>query len=197
MRADFAASLFSGYCCFFHVFVAPPMCMYSHSSPLACWLGGLYGYQPADVQPPADTAAPIQEMLALEHFPGWPRTAAPRETPADILLRPSDAAENDTEGHATVTDETRLARERGVALGLHLGDVPVPRGGQRVQRLEQHIREITDMIDAAGSLQGFVWTQLTDIQQEINGLLYFDRTPKLPLPTLRTIITSVGRNLGD
>jgi hypothetical protein len=53
------------------------------------------------------------------------------------------------------------------------------------------------MIDAAGSLQGFVWTQLTDIQQEINGLLYFDRTPKLPLPILRAIITSVGRNLGD
>lgn len=72
------------------------------------------------------------------------------------------------------------------------GDIP-----QSKEALEQHIREITDMIDAAGSLQGFVWTQLTDIQQEINGLLYFDRTPKLPLPILRAIITSVGRNLGD
>ncbi|HBR46270.1 MAG TPA: double-strand break repair helicase AddA [Afipia sp.] len=73
--------------------------------------------RPQDVQPPADTAAPIQEMLALEHFPGWLRTDAPRETPADILLRPSDAAENDTEGHATVTDETRLARERALKRG--------------------------------------------------------------------------------
>ena len=31
------------------------------------------------------------------------------------------------------------------------------------------------------TLQGFVWTQFTDIQQEVNGLLYFDRSPKLPL----------------
>jgi len=37
-----------------------------------------------------------------------------------------------------------------------------------------------------------VWTQLTDIQQEINGLLYFDRQPKLPLSTLRQIFSSIG-----
>jgi hypothetical protein len=30
-------------------------------------------------------------------------------------------------------------------------------------------------------LSGFVWTQLTDVQQEVNGLLYFDRTPKVPI----------------
>jgi len=33
-------------------------------------------------------------------------------------------------------------------------------------------------------LQGFVWMELTDVQQEINGLLYFDRQPKLPLAVL-------------
>lgn len=34
-------------------------------------------------------------------------------------------------------------------------------------------------------LSGFVWTQLTDVQQEINGLLYFDRTPKVPVEQIR------------
>ena len=59
--------------------------------------------------------------------------------------------------------------------------------------LEQDIRSITDMITAANVLQGFVWTQLTDVQQEVNGLLYFDRTPKLSLETLRAIFTAIGQ----
>ena len=67
------------------------------------------------------------------------------------------------------------------------GDIP-----QSEEALEQHIRQITDMIHAAGSLQGFVWTQLTDIQQEINGLLYFDRTPKLPLASINALMTGIG-----
>jgi hypothetical protein len=48
------------------------------------------------------------------------------------------------------------------------------------------------MIHAAPKLQGFVWTQFTDVQQEVNGLLYFDRTPKLPIETLHEIIASIG-----
>ena len=58
--------------------------------------------------------------------------------------------------------------------------------------LEEAIREIAQMIRAASTLQGFVWTQFTDVQQEVNGLLYFDRTPKLPIETLREIITGIG-----
>ena len=73
--------------------------------------------RPEDVQPQPDTATPVQEMLALEHFPNWLKTDAPRETPADFLLRPSDAADNDAESHAKVTDETRLARERALRRG--------------------------------------------------------------------------------
>ena len=60
------------------------------------------------------------------------------------------------------------------------------------QELEESIRQIANMINAAEPLQGFVWTQFTDIQQEINGLLYFDRQPKLPLSTLRQIFSSIG-----
>lgn len=58
--------------------------------------------------------------------------------------------------------------------------------------LRAAIQEIAQTIHVAPKLQGFVWTQLTDVQQEINGLLYFDRTPKLPLETLCEIITGVG-----
>lgn len=41
-------------------------------------------------------------------------------------------------------------------------------------------------------LRGFVWTQLTDVQQEINGLLDFHRNPKVPLPALRQLIAQTG-----
>jgi beta-galactosidase/beta-glucuronidase len=36
-------------------------------------------------------------------------------------------------------------------------------------------------------LQGYCYTQLTDVEQEINGLLTFDRRPKLPLEKIRLI----------
>ena len=62
------------------------------------------------------------------------------------------------------------------------GDLPTD-----VEALEQEIRQIMASINASEKLQGFVWTQLTDVQQEVNGLLYFDRKPKLPLATLKEI----------
>ncbi len=56
-----------------------------------------------------------------------------------------------------------------------------------IAALEREIRQIMASISASKTLQGFVWTQLTDVQQEVNGLLYFDRRPKLPLTKLKEI----------
>ncbi|PYZ97528.1 glycoside hydrolase family 2 [Alteribacter lacisalsi] len=42
-------------------------------------------------------------------------------------------------------------------------------------------------------VQGFCYTQLTDVEQEINGLLTYDREPKIPLETIRKI--NEGRDL--
>ncbi|WP_052367234.1 glycoside hydrolase family 2 TIM barrel-domain containing protein [Paraoerskovia marina] len=41
----------------------------------------------------------------------------------------------------------------------------------------------------AEPLAGFCWTQLTDTGQETNGLLYADRSPKIPIATLRRLVT--------
>jgi hypothetical protein len=59
--------------------------------------------------------------------------------------------------------------------------------------LEARLRDLARGIDDVAELSGFVWTQLTDVQQERNGLLDFERRPKLPLATLREIFGSVGR----
>ena len=37
------------------------------------------------------------------------------------------------------------------------------------------------------AVQGFVYTQLCDVEQETNGLLTYGREPKIPLETIRRI----------
>jgi len=58
--------------------------------------------------------------------------------------------------------------------------------------LESRLRDLAAGISKIQGLSGFVWTQLTDVQQERNGLLDFERRPKLPLETLREIFGGVG-----
>lgn len=63
---------------------------------------------------------------------------------------------------------------------------------QSAHELAERFRTVAETITDARKLQGFVWTQLTDVQQEINGVLYFDRSPKFPMDEMRKIITSIG-----
>jgi beta-galactosidase/beta-glucuronidase len=58
--------------------------------------------------------------------------------------------------------------------------------------LRERFVQIAKTIGTAKQLSGFVWTQLTDVQQEINGVLYFDRTPKLPIEEIRRIMMGIG-----
>ena len=127
---------------------------------------------------------------------------------AELINKPATSVTDEYGGHtragalpdADVTGLPILLTEcGGVGFGRYsdsdfsYGELP-----RTEQELEESIRQIANMIDAAEPLQGFVWTQLTDIQQEINGLLYFDRQPKLPLSTLRQIFSGIGaRNPHD
>ncbi len=58
---------------------------------------------------------------------------------------------------------------------------------------EANVRDLVDSTRQISELSGDVWTQLTDVQQETNGLLYFDRTPKLPADVLRQIFSTPGK----
>ncbi|MFM9282402.1 hypothetical protein [Paenibacillus jiagnxiensis] len=42
-------------------------------------------------------------------------------------------------------------------------------------------------------IEGFCYTQLTDVEQEINGLLTYDRVPKVPLADIRKIVCNEER----
>lgn len=56
---------------------------------------------------------------------------------------------------------------------------------------EDFVRRLKDVfvpVHESPVLQGFCYTQLTDVEQEINGLLTYDRQPKVPLETIRRIV---------
>ncbi len=51
------------------------------------------------------------------------------------------------------------------------------------------LKELVDGIYAA-DFQGFCYTQLTDVQQEVNGLLDYDHNPKVDVEKLKEVITN-------
>lgn len=64
-------------------------------------------------------------------------------------------------------------------------------GYSGAQDEDDFAKRLQDVVEAAHQspiLQGFCYTQLTDVEQEINGLLTYDRQPKLPLEDIRRII---------
>jgi hypothetical protein len=57
---------------------------------------------------------------------------------------------------------------------------------------EGQLTGLLEAVQASPALVGYCYTQLTDTGQETNGLLRADRTPKIPIESIRSII--VGRN---
>jgi hypothetical protein len=52
--------------------------------------------------------------------------------------------------------------------------------------LLERYRDLIAAVVASPALQGFCYTQLTDVQQEANGLLTFEREPKSDIAALRS-----------
>ncbi|WP_413375040.1 glycoside hydrolase family 2 protein [Alkalihalobacillus sp. 1P02AB] len=62
--------------------------------------------------------------------------------------------------------------------------------GNQVNTEEEFLkryRDITDAIKSLPYINGYCYTQTTDVQQEINGLLKEDRTPKIALEKIKEI----------
>lgn len=60
------------------------------------------------------------------------------------------------------------------------------------REFETRLRRLFDALHASPILAGFCYTQLTDTMQEANGLTDGQRQPKLPVATIRSIVTGVG-----
>lgn len=53
---------------------------------------------------------------------------------------------------------------------------------------QKELERIFDVVYESKLLSGFCYTQFTDVEQEINGLLDYDRNPKLPIEVIKKII---------
>jgi hypothetical protein len=65
----------------------------------------------------------------------------------------------------------------------------------QVATADELVRSYAEMVDALleGPVEGFCYTQLTDIEQERNGLLTFDRRPKVDPSLLRPVTQRTKR----
>ncbi|MNI74763.1 hypothetical protein D3C73_1308690 [compost metagenome] len=55
---------------------------------------------------------------------------------------------------------------------------------------EDFLKKLADVVEPllqSPHVQGICYTQLTDVEQEINGLLTYDRIPKVPVEKLKQI----------
>jgi beta-galactosidase/beta-glucuronidase len=60
-------------------------------------------------------------------------------------------------------------------------------GAENDEDFLNRLKAVVEPLLHTPSLQGICYTQLTDVEQEINGLLTYDRTPKIPLEKIRDI----------
>ncbi|MDF2921182.1 MAG: glycoside hydrolase family 2 [Paenibacillaceae bacterium] len=61
---------------------------------------------------------------------------------------------------------------------------------------EDYLAKLADVIEPllqSPHVQGICYTQLTDVEQEINGLLTYDRVPKVPLEAIKKIVAGAVR----
>lgn len=61
-------------------------------------------------------------------------------------------------------------------------------GAENEEDFLNKLRAVVDGLYASPIVRGFCYTQLTDVEQEINGLLTYDRQPKAPVEQIRAII---------
>ncbi|TVX94804.1 glycoside hydrolase family 2 protein [Cohnella terricola] len=61
-------------------------------------------------------------------------------------------------------------------------------GADNEEDFLQRLRAVIGPMCMSPIIQGFCYTQLTDVEQEINGLLTYDRIPKAPIEIIRKLV---------
>jgi hypothetical protein len=91
------------------------------------------------------------------------------------------------EGHSRREHPIVLSEFGGIALSRASGAWGYTRA-ESVEAFRAALLRLMKTVRKLEALSGFCYTQLTDTYQEANGLLYADRTPKLPLEVIQRAI---------
>ena len=90
---------------------------------------------------------------------------------------------DDLSAHASGALPLWVGECGGVSLAV--GDRGEDFAYKRVGSGEELGAEYARLVGTLGDVAGFVWTQLTDVEGELNGLLTYDRVPKVPAEVVR------------
>ena len=93
------------------------------------------------------------------------------------------------EGHPHTDQPLMLTEFGGIALSREQGTW----GYARCRTPDEFAKRFRDLLDVVRELQvlsGFCYTQFADTYQEANGLLYADRTPKIPIEEIAAAISA-------
>jgi beta-galactosidase/beta-glucuronidase len=98
------------------------------------------------------------------------------------------------EGHSRREHPIVLSEFGGIALSRESGAWGYTRA-ENQEAFRTALFGLLKTVRKLEALSGFCYTQFTDTYQEANGLLYADRTPKLPLDAIQSAILGTDRDL--
>ena len=131
------------------------------------------------------------DLCTLHDYAG-PRELAARYRTIEAALDPSVRARPAyLPGHSYRGEPVIVSEFGGVSVA---GDCGWGYAQARdADELLETYREMVDALMGRGPVEGFCYTQLYDVEQERNGLLTFDRTPKADPSAIRTITRTPKR----
>ena len=126
-----------------------------------------------------------QYMQDPEELRGW-------LAPENGFVRQADLEHRETEygGQPYLVDEYGgikwVAGREYSEISWGYGDAP-----KTLEEFYRRLEGLTDVILGYGHICGYCYTQLTDVEQEQNGIYSYDRTPKFDMDRIRAIFTKV------
>lgn len=153
-----------------------------------------------------DNTRPVIDNDGWEHVGGDIATIHDYEASAEVLRERFRSLENAlafTPGGRSLFVSQGLDENRPVIVsefGGILYDTKKDSGKWGYSQAEseadfvERYREMVDALLHSDVLQGYCYTQLTDVESEANGMLTFDRTPKVPVDAIRRINEGGDKN---
>jgi beta-galactosidase/beta-glucuronidase len=133
----------------------------------------------------------VSDIVAIHDYDGSPQRMTERYARNDANLEALYASERPGHrmlllDHMDPTEKPTMLTEFG-GIAYHK-DTETTWGYRRAGSAEEFKKQYTDLLRAVRAMPlfaGFCYTQFTDTYQEANGLLYMDRTPKIPMEDIK------------
>ena len=137
------------------------------------------------------------DIIGIHDYDGDPEQIARRYHANEVLPRlfkreRPGGRQLVLEGNAHADQPLMLTEFGGVALVSPAGTTWGYSTAADLEAFAVRVEDLLRVVRSLGLLSGFCYTQFTDTYQEANGLLYADRSPKIPFARLR--LATSGRS---